>query len=157
MTTVILKILGLTNNMNELHIAPLVDIPTAIVILAVRVKVCTVFTAITKYESIITKKKKKHDKIVLLTKTELRAEWICFSKRVKRIWWYERNNYKSKNLYSSSKILIYLWNNILVWSKEKKTESKKQRQIKEKWCFHQNVQYVIVKKSRFIKNQEANW
>ena len=74
MTTVILKILGLTNNMNELHIAPLVDIPTAIVILAVRVKVCTVFTAITKYESIITKKKKKHDKIVLLTKTELRAE-----------------------------------------------------------------------------------
>ena len=40
---------------------------------AIGLKLCTVTVAIKKYKSIIKKKKKKHDKIVLLAKTKLNS------------------------------------------------------------------------------------
>ena len=48
--------------------ASLVGIPSGIVSSAVEIKLCGITAIIKKYKSIINKKKKKHDKIVLLTK-----------------------------------------------------------------------------------------
>ena len=49
--------------------ASLVGIPIGITSSAIRLKICEVTAAITKYKSII-KKKKKHNKIVLLAKSK---------------------------------------------------------------------------------------
>ena len=45
-----------------------------------RIKVCPLTAEIKKYQSIIKKKKKKHDKIVLLAKTELNIIGVLISK-----------------------------------------------------------------------------
>ena len=45
-----------------------VDIPVAITSSAVGINICAITAGIKKYKSMITKKKKKHDKIVLLGK-----------------------------------------------------------------------------------------
>ena len=50
----------------------LVGIPIITAISAVRLKICSITVGIKKYKSII-KKKKKHDKIVLLAKTKLHS------------------------------------------------------------------------------------
>ena len=47
---------------------------------AKRLKICAITTEIKKYKSIIKKKKKKHDKAVLLAKTELNNMEVLISK-----------------------------------------------------------------------------
>ena len=51
----------------------LVCIPIGILSSALRIKICAITAVIKKYKSIIKKKKKKHDKIVLLGKTKLNS------------------------------------------------------------------------------------
>ena len=51
----------------------LVAIPAGIASLTIRLGICAVTTGIKNYKSIINKKKKKHDKILLLEKTKLNA------------------------------------------------------------------------------------
>ena len=53
--------------------ASLVAIPIGIVTSALVLKICEITAGIKNYKSIITKKKKKHDKIVLLAKTKLNS------------------------------------------------------------------------------------
>ena len=47
---------------------------------AKRLKICAITAEIKKYKSIIKKKKKKHDKTVLLAKTELNSVEVLISK-----------------------------------------------------------------------------
>ena len=51
--------------------ASLVGIPIGITSSAIALKICAITAGIIKYKSIIKKKKKKHDKIVLLAKSKL--------------------------------------------------------------------------------------
>ena len=53
----------------------LVCVPVSITSLAVGLKFCAITARIKKYKSIIKKKKKKHDKIMLLGKTKIRYYW----------------------------------------------------------------------------------
>ena len=53
--------------------ASLVDIPIGITSSAIGLKICGITAGIKKYKSIIKRKKKKHDKIVLLAKSELNS------------------------------------------------------------------------------------
>ena len=48
------------------HFAPLVGIPIEMMSSAVGLKICVITVGIKKYNSLIEKKKKKYDKIVLL-------------------------------------------------------------------------------------------
>ena len=65
----------------------LVCIPVVITSSAEGIKTYAITAGIKKYKSIIKKKKKKHDKIVLLGKHQLNTieVLICFSKYFKRI------------------------------------------------------------------------
>ena len=47
---------------------------------ALRLKICAITAAIEKYKSAIKKKKKKHDKIVLLAKSKLNSIEVLISK-----------------------------------------------------------------------------
>ena len=47
---------------------------------ALRLKICAITAAIEKYKSSIKKKKKKHDKIVLLAKSKLNSIEVLISK-----------------------------------------------------------------------------
>ena len=49
-------------------------------LLDIALNICTINSAIKKYKSIIKKKKKKHDKIVLLAKTKLNSIEVFISK-----------------------------------------------------------------------------
>ena len=60
--------------------ASLVAIPIGITSSAIGLKNCTITAAIKKYKSIIMKKKKKHDKIVLLAKSKLNSIEALISK-----------------------------------------------------------------------------
>ena len=60
--------------------ASLVCDPVGIVSSAVGIKICAIIAEIKKYESIIEKKKKKHDKIVLLGKDKLSTIKVSISK-----------------------------------------------------------------------------
>ena len=60
--------------------ASLVGIPIEISNFATGLKICTITAAIKKYKSIIKKKKKKHDKIVLLAKSKLNNIEVLTSK-----------------------------------------------------------------------------
>ena len=51
--------------------ASLVDVPIGITSYAIGLKICVITAWIKKYRSIIKKKKKTHDKIVLLAKSKL--------------------------------------------------------------------------------------
>ena len=53
--------------------ASLLDIPIGINGSAIGLKICAITAGIKKYKSIIKKKKKKHDKIVLLAKSKLNS------------------------------------------------------------------------------------
>ena len=94
-------------------------------------KICTITAGIKMYKSIIKKKKTKHNKIVLLPKSKLNGTEVLISKALinsnishdefvltnnvlKKIWWHERRNKKFKDFKILSKILVYLWNNVLV-------------------------------------------
>ena len=54
----------------------LIGIPIGILISAIVLKICTITTEIKKYKSIINKKKKKHDKIVLLANSNSKLNSI---------------------------------------------------------------------------------
>ena len=58
----------------------LVSVPVGITSSAVRITICTTIAGIKKYISIIKKKKKKHDKIVLLGKDKLNTIEVLISK-----------------------------------------------------------------------------
>ena len=60
--------------------ASLVGIPIGITSSAVGLKICAITAGIKKYKSLIGKKKKKHDKIVLLAKTKLNSIELLISK-----------------------------------------------------------------------------
>ena len=54
--------------------APLVGIPIGIRSSSIGIKTCVITAGIKNYKSIILKKKKKHDEIVLLSKSKLNRE-----------------------------------------------------------------------------------
>ena len=60
--------------------ASLIGIPIAIASSAIRLKICAVAARIKRYKSIIKKKKKNHDKIVLLAKSKLNSLELLISK-----------------------------------------------------------------------------
>ena len=60
--------------------ASLVGIPIGITSSAIGLKICAITAGIKKYKSIIKKKKKKHDKIVLLAKSKLNSIEVLISK-----------------------------------------------------------------------------
>ena len=60
--------------------ASLVAIPIEITIFAIGLKICVITAGIKKYKSIIKKKKKKHDKMVLLGKSKLNNIEVSISK-----------------------------------------------------------------------------
>ena len=82
------------NHIHHLHIAistmtgcvsisafvSLVGIPIGITKSAIGSKICAITAGIKKYKSIIKKKKKKHDKIVLLAKSKLNSIEVLISK-----------------------------------------------------------------------------
>ena len=61
-------------------LASLVCVPAGIMSSAVGIKICAITAVIKKYKSIIKKRKKKHDKIVLLGKDQLDTIDILISK-----------------------------------------------------------------------------
>ena len=60
--------------------ASLVGIPIGIASSTIGLKICVITAGIKKYKSIIKKKKKKHDKIVLLAKSKLNSIEVLISK-----------------------------------------------------------------------------
>ena len=60
--------------------ASLLGIPIGITSSAVGLKICAVTAGIQMYKSIVKKKKKKHDKMVLLAKTKLNSIKVLISK-----------------------------------------------------------------------------
>ena len=60
--------------------ATLVCVPVGIMSSAVGTKICAITAGIKKYKSIINRKKKKHDKIVLLGKDKLNSIEVLISK-----------------------------------------------------------------------------
>ena len=60
----------------------LIDIPIGITNSAIGLKICTITAGIKKCKLIIKKKKKKHDKIVLLAKSKLNGIEILISKAI---------------------------------------------------------------------------
>ena len=60
--------------------ALLVCVPVGIMSCAVGLKICAITAGIKKHQSIIKKKKKKHDKIVLLGKTKLNTIEVLICK-----------------------------------------------------------------------------
>ena len=60
--------------------ASLVGIPTGITSFAIRLKICVITVRVKKYKSIVKKKKKKHDKVVLITKSKLNSIEALISK-----------------------------------------------------------------------------
>ena len=60
--------------------ASLLDILTGITSSAIRVKTCAIAVGIKKYRSIIKKKKKNHDKVVLLAKSKSNSTNVLISK-----------------------------------------------------------------------------
>ena len=106
----------------------LTGIPIGITSSAVGLKTCAITAGIKKYKSIIKKKKKKRDKIILLTKSKLNSIEVLISKALidsnfnhdefvlinnvlkeyKRYERYRRRNRKFNDSNSLSKILVYL-------------------------------------------------
>ena len=60
--------------------ASLVCVPVSIMSFAVGIKICAIIAGIKKYKSIIKKKKKKHDKILVLGKDKLNTIEVLISK-----------------------------------------------------------------------------
>ena len=58
----------------------LIGIPIGITSSATRLKICAIAAEIKKYKLIIRKKKKKHDKILLLAKSKLNSIEVLISK-----------------------------------------------------------------------------
>ena len=71
---------AITGYVSNSAFASLVDINVGITSSSVGINICVIITGIKKYMSIIKKKKKKHDKIVLLGKDKLNAIDALISK-----------------------------------------------------------------------------
>ena len=63
-----------------LQFASFVCVPVGITSSAVGIKICAITSGIKRYKSVIKKKKKKHDKIVLLGKDKLNTIEVLISK-----------------------------------------------------------------------------
>ena len=61
-------------------ISSLIGIPVGITSSAIGLKICAIAGSIKKYKSITKKKRKKHDKIVLLAKCKLNSSEVLISK-----------------------------------------------------------------------------
>ena len=61
-------------------LSSLVGLPIGTASSAVALKICAITAGIKKYKSIIKKKRKKHDKIVLLVKTKLKTIQVLISR-----------------------------------------------------------------------------
>ena len=101
----------------------LLGIPIGITSSAIGLKTWAITAAIKRYKSIIKKKEKKHDKIVLLAKSKLNSIEVLLSKaltdsgishdefilihELKKIWQYERRNKKYK-LFVVTKFILVL-------------------------------------------------
>ena len=139
------------------YFASLVGIPIGTTSSAIGLKICAIATKIKMYDSIIKKKNKKHDKVVLLAKSELNSIGILISNVlidsdishdefvliniIK-----EDNKMKDEitNLKSwsrLSKILVY-YNNIIVVGSVKKYRKQKSK----------NCKYQKPKNNAFIKS-----
>ena len=59
--------------------ASLIGIPIGITSYAIRLRICAITAGIKKYKSINKKKKKKHDKMVLLAKSKLNSIEVLIS------------------------------------------------------------------------------
>ena len=107
--------------------ASLVGIPIGITSSAIRLKICAITVAIKIYKSIIKKKKKKHDKIVLSAKSNLNSIEVLISKflidsvvrhdefvLINNVLKIQRNERRNQFIISLSKILVYLQNNVIV-------------------------------------------
>ena len=95
---------------------------------AIWLQICAIAAKIKKYKIIIKRKKKEHDKIVLLAKSKLNNMKVLTSKALidsdisndefalinNALKEYGRGNKKCKDLNISLKVLIYLWNNVIV-------------------------------------------
>ena len=73
------KVCTTLNFIEDSAFASLIGIPTGITSSAIGLKMCAIAAGIKKYKSIIKKKKKKHEKIVLLAKSELNILEILIS------------------------------------------------------------------------------
>ena len=60
--------------------ASLLGVPIGITSFGIQLKICAIAAGIKKYKSIINKKKKKHDKIILLAKSKLNTLEVLISK-----------------------------------------------------------------------------
>ena len=76
----LIEISAITGCVSISIFAPLVSIPIAITSSAIGFKICVITAGIKKYQSIIKKKSKKHDKIVLLAKSQLNRIKVLLSK-----------------------------------------------------------------------------
>ena len=95
--------------------ASLLGIPIGITSSAIGLKICAITAGIKKYKSIIKKKKKKHDKIVLLAKSKWNSiKFLIFKALIDSNISYDElvlvNNVLKgyKDLHSLLKILVYL-------------------------------------------------
>ena len=71
---------AITGYMSISSFASLLRIPIKITSFATGLKICVIVAGIKNYKSIIKKKKKKQDKIVFLTKSELNSIKVLISK-----------------------------------------------------------------------------
>ena len=98
-----------------------VGIPIGITSSAIRLKICAITVAINIYKSIIKKKKKKRDKIVLSAKSNLNSIEVLISKflidsvvrhdefvLINNVLKIQRNERSNQFIISLSKILVYL-------------------------------------------------
>ena len=91
--------------------ASLLDIPIGITSSAIRLKICPITAGIKKYKSILKKKKKKHDKIVLLSASKSNSiEALIFKALIDSIISHYEfvliNNLKINNLVKKCKKLV---------------------------------------------------
>ena len=107
--------------------AYLFSIAIGIMSSAIGSKACAKAAGIKRYKRIIKKNKKKHDKIVLSTKTKLNCIEILICKALINSNFIHpeiRRNKKFKDLNSSLKILIYLQNNTIVLFSKRRINQK---------------------------------
>ena len=74
------KIAGCILLVNFFTFTSLIGIPIALTSSSIELKISEIAAGIIKYKSIIKKKRKKHDKIVLLVKTKLKTIQVLISR-----------------------------------------------------------------------------
>ena len=139
---------------------------------AAGIKICTITAGIKKYKSIITKKRKKHDKIVLLAKTKLNTIEVLISKAL-------TDSYINRDEIVSVNNVLRQYNEMKKEIKNRKNccgihhkkmetycvsckkntvnENTSVRRTKEnRLMLVSNCAFFVKRKSRFIKNQELH-